>query len=79
MQDAKQLAYIYTDKGTYLQHYSSIVAFVGGDKTVLGRDWEYSRTTMAHISRFLDSTAANTRKKIKSKEWVYDPELSVEC
>lgn len=64
--------HIYTNKGTYLQSYKSIIAFMPNKgKTQLdARFWEYSRTTGKHRNEFLGEGIAETRAKIKSKEYI---------
>ena len=54
---------INTNKGIYFQSYKSVVCFVPhGDletiwrnkqKPILGKDWDYSRTTVKHLKTFL--------------------------
>ena len=58
-----------------LQSYNSVVAIKTGNTVELSPDWEYSKTTMKFVKQFLDSPAAETRKKIASKEWKINPEL----
>lgn len=66
-----------------LQSYDSIVAIVdrdaeGSDLLTLGRDWDYSRTTMKYVHQFLqqtlgwDITAEGLRKAIKNEDINYD-------
>ena len=64
--------YIHTNKGTFLQSYNSIIAFVPNiGKTQLdARFWKYSKTTGKHRNEFLGEGIAETRAKIKSKEYI---------
>ena len=65
---------IFTDDGTYLQSYRSIVAkldFATG-KYVVGRNWDYSNTTMKYVGQFIGQNTATTRKQIKSGEVIED-------
>ena len=46
---------INTEDGEYLQSYDSIVAHIPtGEKVILGRDWDYSATTLRHLKHYLD-------------------------
>ena len=61
----------------YLQSYKSTVAskfyYNGRVSTVtLGRDWDYSRTTMKYVGQYLGLNTKEIRAKIKSGEFVYD-------
>jgi len=69
---------ITTDKGTYLQSYNSIIAFVPNDstkKTRLGPNWSYSVTTGKYRNQFLGETKAETQAKLDSKEYILDKNL----
>lgn len=70
-----------------LQSYDSIVAVVdrdaeGSNILTLGRDWDYSRTTMKYIHQFLyqtlgwDISAQGLRIAIKNKDINYDSTLN---
>lgn len=64
---------IRTDEGAYFQSYSSIIAFkpYGEGKTVLDADkWDYSTTTGKYRNQFLGESIEDTRRKIKSGEYV---------
>lgn len=60
------------------QSYNSLVCKIENEKVTLGRDYDYSRTTMKHLLTFLRDAGrrvysiADVRKKIKDGEWVYD-------
>ena len=63
---------IYTDKGTYFQSYSSIIAFIRKKDNKVFLDsyyWDYSRTTIKYRNEFLNEYTAETRQKIKTKEY----------
>lgn len=64
--------HIHTNKGTFLQSYNSIIAFMPNiGKTQLdARFWKYSKTTGKHRNEFLGEGIAETRTKIKSKEYI---------
>jgi len=64
--------HIYTSKGTYLQSYKSIIAFMPnkGKVQLDARFWEYSKTTGKHRNDFLNEGIKETRAKIKSKEYI---------
>jgi len=64
--------HIYTNKGTYLQSYNSIIAFmpIKGKIQLDAHFWDYSRTTGKHRNDFLDECIAETRAKIESKEYL---------
>lgn len=68
---------IKTNEGTYLQSYKSIVAFRpnNGNTPTLGKHWDYSRTTMKYVNHFMNSTAKETRAKIKSGAYIYDESM----
>ena len=58
---------IRTEKGIYFQSYDSIVAFRPySGKIKVGRDWDYSRTTMKYVGQFLGQNTAKTRKDIEA-------------
>ena len=51
---AKNQFLIYIDEKTYLQSYDSVVACKSvGEVPILYKDWDYSRTTMKYVNRFL--------------------------
>lgn len=65
----------------YLQSYDSIVAKVEeGLPTTLGRDWDYSPTTLRHVKTFLQTSksADELRVMIDSGDIVYDKYLDLE-
>lgn len=80
--------FIITDGNkTILQSYDSIVAIVDKDKLglkslTLGRDWDYSRTTMKYVHQFLEQTlgwnvtARKLRQLIDDGEIHYDSALN---
>lgn len=65
---------IETDKGTYFQSYSTIIAYceidTGYTQVYLDRDsWNYSVTTSKYRNQFLGETTKETQKKIDSGEY----------
>lgn len=51
---AKNQFLIHTNDKTYLQSYESVVACKSvGEIPILYKDWDYSRTTMKYVSKFL--------------------------
>lgn len=59
-----------TDEGRYFQSYSTIIAFVKGDKVVLDENkWNYSVTTAKYRNQFLRLTTKETQAKIDSGEY----------
>lgn len=67
---------IETEEGSYFQSYQSIIAFDPADgrlPTVLDASkWDYSKTTGKYRNQFLgDSGIEETRRKIKSGEYVF--------
>ena len=68
---------IQVDNGIYLQSYKSVVAFrpSNGNTPTLGKHWDYSKTTMKYVNHFMNSTAKETRAKIKSGAYIYDKEM----
>lgn len=50
----------------YLTSYRTVVAKINGVYITLDPMWEYSRTTVKHVNRFLGTNAMETRKHIKS-------------
>lgn len=51
---AKNQFLIYIDGSVYLQSYESVVARKSvGKSPILYKDWDYSRTTMKYVNKFL--------------------------
>lgn len=72
-----------TENGTFFQSYRSIVAKVDNLGVVtLGRDWDYSRTTLKYLMQFLrvfgygDLNTARVRKRLASGDFKLDGYLS---
>ncbi len=74
---------INTEEGQYFQSYSSVIAFIPfvsaysdgvktADKKILLDEayWDYSRTTGKYRNIFLGEGVEETRKKIKSGEYL---------
>ena len=74
--EVKNQFVIYTDKGRAFQSYSSIICaeiFEEGNKRKMYIDqnkWDYSRTTGKYRNQFLNETKKETKKKIKSGEYI---------
>ena len=50
---AKNQFLFYINDKTYLQSYDSVVACKDGGIPILYKDWDYSKTTMKYVNRFL--------------------------
>lgn len=71
---AKNQFLIYIDGSVYLQSYDSVVACKSvGEIPILYKDWDYSRTTMKYVNKFLSDVFNKhiTKKDIDkmAKEW----------
>lgn len=72
-----------TDDAIYFQSYDSIVAKYSKDNILtLGCNWDYSRTTMKHLNRFIREYtrkniqgASEIRKAIDNGQILYDPDM----
>lgn len=65
------------------QSYDSTIAFLMDDNIILGRNWDYSVTTMKYLYAFLKKyanlpglNAAKVRKMIESGEILYDDSMA---
>lgn len=83
---------IYNNGKSYFQSYDSLIAEWDGDKLTLGRDWDYSVTTMKYLWIWLgnecytmvrrldayngNSGAVRIRKAIEAGEIIYNPEMN---
>lgn len=57
---------VYTSGKVYLQSYDSVVACKSvGENPILYKNWDYSRTTMKYVSKFLSDVF---KKHITKKE-----------
>ena len=62
---------ITTNDGEYFQSYSSIIARRFNGQTYLDEYyWDYSRTTVKYRNKFLGEYTADTKKKIKTGEYI---------
>jgi hypothetical protein len=62
---------IYTDNGSMFQSYDSIIIKIENGKTYLDQKyWNYSNTTGKYRNIFLGETIKDTKKKIKSGEYL---------
>jgi hypothetical protein len=66
---------VYTDRSRIFQSYSSVICVVGNGVTILGRDYDYSNTTMKYLSAFLGHGVAETRARIDSGEYLFNDNL----
>ena len=67
---------IYAEGNEVLQSYNSLVAIKYADgKKELGMDWDYTRTTMKYVGRFLNCNAIEIRENIKSGKWKLNKNL----
>lgn len=68
---------ITTDKGVMFQSYDSNIAFRpnNGDKTRLGSDWDYSKTTGKYRNIFLGEDKKETQRKIDEGIYLLDNSL----
>lgn len=46
--------HLYGEGKHYLQSYNSLVVKIQGKEVILGRDWDYSKTTSKYVYQFLD-------------------------
>ena len=54
-------------QGEFFQSYNSIVAISRQGVVTLDRDtWQYSRTTMKYLSKFLGESMGEIRRKVES-------------
>ena len=74
------------DNKVVFQSYQSIICVIdytkeGAEKITLGRDWDYSNTTMKYLHKFLrdylcmNTNANGLRTAIKNKDISYNPNL----
>ena len=63
----KNVCEIELNNGYYLQSYQTIVAHKNrkGDFIMLYKDWQYSRTTVKHITQWLNTDAKTLKQWIK--------------
>ena len=76
---AKDQVRIYTNKGVYFKSYNSVIAsrdFKGN--VTIGKDYDYSSTTMFYLSQFLHHGVAETRKRIHNGTYSVNLNLEVE-
>lgn len=52
--EAKNQFHLYGEGKHILQSYDSKVIVIQGDSIILGRDWDYSRTTSKYVYLFLE-------------------------
>ena len=63
---------IWTDKGYFFQSYNSIIVFIDkkGKVYLDNYYWDYSTTTGKYRNQVLGEGIAETRKRIKAKEYI---------
>ena len=63
---------IWSDEGTYFKSYNSIIVFQpkNGQIQLDKKYWNYSKTTGKYRNIFLGEKCAETKKKIKSGEYI---------
>ncbi len=71
-----------TENGTFFQSYRSIVAKVDNlGNVTLGRNWDYSRTTLKYLMQFLhpfgygDINTERVRQKLKRGDFKFSDDL----
>lgn len=63
---------ISTNEGDFLYSYGTLIAGKVNGKVYLNQSkWDYSNTTGKHRNEFLGEGIAETRKKIKSGEYLF--------
>ena len=67
---------IYDETTTIFQSYDSIIAIKNPwEKTIIGKDWDYSQTTGKYRNLFLNESKKETLAKIKSGEYFLNETL----
>lgn len=72
---AKDQIVLCYENARVFKSYNSIIAIVHYDGVIIGRDFEYSKTTGTYRCQFLGENIAETRKNIKSGKYKYDEDL----
>lgn len=69
-----QIAITFSNGDRVFNSYSTNIAYYDSKKNIMYLDeiyYDYSKTTMKHLNMFLcESSIADVRKKIKSKEYI---------
>lgn len=60
---------------TIFQSYESIIAIKTPTKTILGKNWDFSKTTGKYRNLFLREKKNETLRKIKNGEYIVDESL----
>jgi hypothetical protein len=77
--EVKNQFIITSDKGEMFQSYDSPICLVDNNKEVhLSDHWDYSRTTMKYLGRFLGMDSKEIRASVKSGEFKMDLSLNGE-
>ena len=68
---------INSEKGVMFKSYNSNIVFIpnDGSKIVLGKNWNYSRTTSKFRSIFLNESTKETQNKLDNGIYKYDINL----
>ena len=55
-----------TEKGVYFQSYNSVICFIpnGEGNIIVGKDWNYSKTTLKYFKEFIRSEDCNQMRKL---------------
>lgn len=62
---------LYTDRGEVFSSYNTSIVFRSEGKTYLDyNSWDYSSTTGKYRNKYLRESISETRKKIKSGEYI---------
>lgn len=59
---------ITTNEGVFFQSYDSVCAFVTNEGLTLGRDWDYSHTTLKHLYIFLERYCYRVFREIEGSK-----------
>lgn len=66
------------DNASYLVSYRSVVAKKKGGQITLGKDWDYSRTTLKHVRAFTGKGKAELQREIAAGNIFVDEDLGEE-
>ena len=68
---------IESEYGVAFQSYDGVVAFEDykTGKVYLGKHWDYSRTTMKYLSKWLGANAKEIRNRLETGVYTLDEEL----
>lgn len=64
--DNKNQFWLITNDGNYFQSYNSVCAHIDNNgELILGKDWDYSRTTLKHLYAFLDENRYTVNSRVR--------------